>query len=329
MRLNLLTYFITFIALLCSCNNESEDFDISPISMSAETASSFSRAVLSTGMHDNFKVFVAVDIAGVRSPLITGYEVRYVGDRWSYVSPDQPYTYWVGSADRHLFVAGAPFDAVSSLSSSAMTIHLENNTESCVLASQPLQISRDAPEYGRVVDLHFGFSHCRVCVAFVKNSSSDVAISDVTLTPDEPIASKANMTYTYDWSTDTPTAAQSLTDVVTSAESFAFADVTIPAESSDAVLSATRYYCVPDASNPVGWSVSLVCDGENRSASFVNTATWESGKSYTYIFTLSGKTPKLVKVVSQDMFFDCNDIIPGGEFSDSDMTETDTNDSSL
>ena len=31
--------------------------------------------------------------------------------------------------------------------------------------------------------------------------------------------------------------------------------------------------------------------------------------------------PKLIKVITQDDFFDCNDIIPGGNFSNTEMTE--------
>ena len=52
------------------------------------------------------------------------------------------------------------------------------------------------------------------------------------------------------------------------------------------------------------------------------TYTWESGKNYIYIFTLEEKSPKLVKVISEELkYFDCNDIIPGGSFSNEDMTE--------
>ena len=55
----------------------------------------------------------------------------------------------------------------------------------------------------------------------------------------------------------------------------------------------------------------------------MNEQAWESGKNYMYIFSLDGKTPKLIHVLSGDMddYFDCNDIVPGGDFSNSDMTE--------
>ena len=98
--------------------------------------------------------------------------------------------------------------------------------------------------------------------------------------------------------------------------------MTIAAGTGDAVLSETRYYCVPDATNASGWTVSLTCDGEQKSGAFVNEYEWESGKNYIYIFSLEEKTPKLIYVLSGDMdYFDCNDTVPGGEFSGSDMTE--------
>ena len=108
----------------------------------------------------------------------------------------------------------------------------------------------------------------------------------------------------------------------TSAEAFSFADVTIPANNNtDAVTSTTYYYCVPDATNTNQWQVSLKCNGETKQASFVNSETWQSGKNYIYVFSISEKGPKLIKVISQDNFFDCNDIESGGEFSNKDMTE--------
>ena len=53
----------------------------------------------------------------------------------------------------------------------------------------------------------------------------------------------------------------------------------------------------------------------------MNNETWKSGKNYIYVFSLSEKNPKLVKVIEQDDFFDCIDIVSGGEFSDNNMTE--------
>ena len=147
-------------------------------------------------------------------------------------------------------------------------------------------------------------------------------ISDIKLTPDAAIASKASLTYSYDWSTDTPTATQQVNTTEKSADAFSFADVTIPANTTtDAVTSATYYYCVPDAANPKEWQVSLKCNGETKQASFVNNETWQSGKNYIYVFSISEQGTKLINVISQDNFFDCNDIVSGGEFSGDNMTE--------
>ena len=66
------------------------------------------------------------------------------------------------------------------------------------------------------------------------------------------------------------------------------------------------------------------CNGEEKTGTFENSYTWESGKNYIYVFSLGEKTPKLIEVISQDMkdmYFDCNDIIPGGNFSNTNMTE--------
>ena len=113
-----------------------------------------------------------------------------------------------------------------------------------------------------------------------------------------------------------------MTDKTTSSDSFSFSDVTIAAGTGDAVLSETRYYCVPDATNTTRWTVSLKCDDEQKSGTFVNEYEWESGKNYIYIFSLDEKKPKLIYVLSGELSdFDCNDIVPGGEFSGSNMTE--------
>ena len=112
-----------------------------------------------------------------------------------------------------------------------------------------------------------------------------------------------------------------MTQKTTNGDALAYDNVTIPANTADAVLSATRYYCVPDANNTVNWDITITCDGEQKSAAFVNNEIWESGKNYIYVFSLSEKNPKLVKVIEQELYFDCNDIVSGGEFSDNDMAE--------
>ena len=273
-------------------------------------------------MYDNFKVFAAAEKDGAQTVAMNGYEVNFVADDWSYVNDSQHLVYWNPNADSYLFTAGAPIDAVTSINATSVTLTLENNTTESVMAAEPLKIMNSSDDFGKRVNLRFAYAHCRVCVAFKKEGTENMTISDIKLTPDAAIASKASLTYSYDWSTDTPTATQQVNTTETSAEAFSFADVTIPASNtSDAVTSTTYYYCVPDASNPKGWQVSLKCNGETKQASFVNSETWQSGKNYIYVFSISEKGPKLIKVISQDNFFDCNDIESGGEFSNKDMTE--------
>ena len=273
-------------------------------------------------MYDNFKVFAASEKNGAQTVAMEGYEVKFVTDDWSYVNDNQHLVYWNPNADRYLFTAGAPIDAVTSINASSMTLTLENNTTESVMAAEPLKITNGSDDFGKRVNLRFAYAHCRVCVAFKKEGTEGMTISDIKLTPDAAIASKASLTYSYDWDTDTPTVTSTVSTTEKSADAFSFADVTISADNtSDAVTSATYYYCVPDASNPKGWQVSLNCNGDTKQASFENSETWQSGKNYIYVFSISEKGPKLVKVVSKDNFFECNDIVSGGEFSGDDMTE--------
>ena len=273
-------------------------------------------------MYDNFKVFSASEKNGAQTVAMDGYKVKFVTDDWSYVNDNQHLVYWNPNADRYLFTAGAPIDAVTSINATSMTLSLENNTTGSVMAAEPLKIMNGSDDFGKRVNLRFAYAHCRVCVAFKKEGTEDMTISDIKLTPDVAIASKATLTYSYDWSTDTPTAIQQVSTTEKSADAFSFADVTIPASNtSDAVTSATYYYCVPDANNTNQWQVSLKCNGETKQASFVNNETWQSGKNYIYVFSISDNGPKLIKVISQDNYFDCNDVIPGDSFSGDDMTE--------
>ena len=273
-------------------------------------------------MYDNFKVFATMEKDGAKTVAMNGYEVKFVDNDWSYVTDTQHLVYWNPNADSYLFTAGAPIDAVTSINATSMTLSLKNNKTGSVMAAEPLKIANNSDDFGKTVNLRFAYAHCMISVAFTKESTEDVTVTDITLTPDEEIASKASLTYSYDWSTETPTATQHVSTTETSADAFSFADVTIPANNTtDAVPSATHYYCVPDASNPKDWQVSLKCNGEIKSASFENSEIWQSGKNYIYVFSISEKGPKLIKVISQDNFFDCNDIESGGEFSNTDMTE--------
>ena len=315
------------LLLLVSCK-EADDISgddvpgYSPVMVSAAPVSPFTRAYIPQGMYDNFKVFAVSEKDGAQTVAMNGYEVKFVADDWSYVNDSQHLVYWNPNADSYLFTAGAPIDAVTSINATSMTLSLENNTTGSVMAAEPLKIENNSDDFGKTVNLRFAYAHCRVCVAFKKDGTEDMTISDIKLTPDAAIASKATLRYSYDWSTDTPKATQQVSTTETSAAAFSFADVTIPASNtSDAVTSATYYYCVPDANNTNQWQVSLKCNGETKQASFVNSETWQSGKNYIYVFSISEKGPKLIKVISQDNYFDCNDIESGGEFSNKDMTE--------
>ena len=290
--------------------------------VSAAPVTPFTRGYIPQGMYDNFKVFAASEKDGAQTVAMNGYEVKFVDNDWSYVNDSQHLVYWNPNADSYLFTAGAPIDAVTSINASSMTLSLKNNTTGSVMAAEPLKIENSSDDFGKTVNLRFAYAHCMVSVALTKESTEDVTITDITLTPDEEIASEASLTYSYDWNTATPTATSTVNTTEKSADAFSFADVTISADNTaDAVLSETHYYCVPDATNTNQWQVSLKCNGETKQASFVNSETWQSGKNYIYVFSISEKGPKLIKVISQDNYFDCNDVIPGDSFSGDDMTE--------
>ncbi|MCI7018175.1 MAG: fimbrillin family protein [Prevotella sp.] len=315
------------LLLLVSCK-EADDISgddvpgYTPVMVSAAPVTPFTRGYVANGMYDNFKVFAAAEKDGAQTVAMNGYEVNFVADDWSYVNDSQHLVYWNPNADSYLFTAGAPIDAVTSINATSVTLTLENNTTESVMAAEPLKIMNSSDDFGERVNLRFAYAHCRVCVAFKKEGTKDMTISDIKLTPDAAIASKATLRYSYDWSTDTPTATQQVNTTETSAEAFSFEDVTIPASNtSDAVTSATYYYCVPDATNTNQWQVSLKCNGDTKQASFVNSETWQSGKNYIYVFSISEQGTKLINVITQDNFFDCNDIESGGEFSNKGMTE--------
>ena len=325
-----LYYTITILSLSLLLNgcNEADEISgddvpgYSPVMVSADNVSPFTRGYIPQGMYDNFKVFSASEKDGAQTVAMDGYEVKFVADDWSYVNDTQHLVYWNPNADSYLFTAGAPIDAVTDINASSMTLSIENNTTGSVMAAEPLKIMNGSDYFGKRVNLRFAYAHCRVSVAFINESTENVTITDIKLTPGEAISSKAGLTYSYVWSTATPTVTSSVSIIEKSADAFSFADVTIPASNtSDAVTSTTYYYCVPDAANTNQWQVSLKCNRETKQASFENSETWQSGKNYIYVFSISEKGPKLIKVISQDMYFDCNDIVPGGEFSGDDMTE--------
>ena len=311
--------------LLFSCNKvddiPGEDISgKSPILVTADNVSPFTRANLPQGMCDNFKVYAASEKDGNRTEVMNGYEVSFVSKDWTYVNDSQPLMYWSNDADRYLFTAGAPISAVTAISGNSMTLRLENNTTESAMAAEPLKIENSSDDYGKTVNLRFSYAHCMVSVAFTRNATEGIAVTDIQLTPNAAITTKADITYTYDWNTS-PASTTKVTSKEKSIASFTFADVAIPSNSEIAVVSGTRYFCVPDASNTKDWTVSLKCNGEKKTGTFENSYKWQSGKNYIYVFSLGEKTPKLIKVISQDMYFDCNDIIPGGNFSNDDMTE--------
>lgn len=310
------------MALALGCSSGDEPSEGSAISLAAEADFAHSKGSVSAGMCDNFMVYAALEMDGTVQDVMKGYNVRFIDTDWTYLVDGQHLVYWNGSADRYMFTAGAPIDSVTSITATSMTLYMENNTRGSVLAATPLEVKNGSTAFGKPLTLDFNYVHSRISVAFVNNSPTETTITGIKLTPTAPIASEANMTYSYDWSGATPAATPQLDVTAYSSDSFTFADVTIPAGTADAVVSATRFYCIPCGTNPTGWTVEITLNGESKAATFVNDKVWEPGKSYMYIFSLSENSPKLVNVISyDDPAFDCTDIVPGGSFSNGDMTD--------
>lgn len=328
MRQTLDTVAAYIFALLVSSCAEMEEppgnspAGCSPILLTADSAVTRTRAGIPEGMYDNFKVYAISLKSGTPTVEMDNYEVTYQATGWTYETASQPLCYWKRDADAYRFTAGSPVSDVTSLDSHSLTLQMTNNLTGSALYSHPLVIEAADPEFGTAVNISFGYAHCRVRVAFIKDDTENVAVTGIRLTPDAPITSKANMTFSYDWEAN-PAAVTSLVSTTeTSSAAFTYADVNIPAHTGEPVPSATMHYCIPNAANPQGWQITLTCQGEAKAASFENNTPWESGKSYTYVFSLDAKTPKLVQVITGDEdFFDCEDILPGDSFTDNDMTE--------
>lgn len=308
--------------LVCGCG-EAEELTTGvtegrAIRLSADRVAS--RGYLPLGMCDNFKVFVVEDKGSETTRVMDGYDVRFVAGEWTYASPTQPLLYWSDDADSYRFTAGAPIDAVTDISLSSLTLTLENGPTQSAMAALPLKINRSDDAFGKMVNLKFGYAHCRVGVAFINETEADIAVKDISLTPSAAITTKGMLTLTYNWENATVT--PHLVATENSNLPLVFADVNAPAGIAAERASDTHHFVVPDGDNPTTWTVSLKCDGVERSASFENTTPWQMGKNITYIFKVGHKELKLVNVVSTDLdYFYCKDTENGGNFVVDEMTD--------
>ena len=238
-----------------------------------------------------FKVWGELCVASASEPLIQGYRVNYINNQWSYTQGDgtegQKMKYWSYSADEYRFHAGAPFERVEKITASSLTLQV-NKTRSqdgTTLFTQPYVVKRGNAQFGNTVNLKFTYANCRVNVAVKCKASKEVKVSDIKLTPPASVyyPDTCTMRLSYDWSKQRIF----LTSLTKQSEANApleFPEITIPAESANAVESSSPFYMIPDAGITGQWRATLKIDGIEREVLFTVDKGWESGKSYIYSF---------------------------------------------
>ena len=164
MKMLLLSLLLSIPLLLFSCDKADESsgenvLGDTPLLLSAEATPPATKSYIPSGMYDNFKVCAAMEKDGERTVVMNGYDVKFVSDDWSYVNDTQHLMYWNSFADRYLFTAGAPIDAVKAISPTSMTLLLENNTTGSAMAAEPLTIGYSSADFAKRVNLCFGYAH--------------------------------------------------------------------------------------------------------------------------------------------------------------------------
>ena len=240
-----------------------------------------------------FKVWGEVCVASSSEPLplIQGYKVNYINNQWSYTQGEgtegQEMKYWSYSADEYRFHAGAPFERVKDITASSLTLQVNATTfqDGTTLFTQPYVVKRGDAQFGNTVNLKFTYANCRVNVAIKCKASQEVTVSNIKLTPPASVyyPDTCTMRLSYDWSKQRIF----LTSLTKQSEANApleFPEITIPAESANAVESSSPLYMIPDAGITGQWTATLKIDGESRDVDFTVDKGWESGKSYVYSF---------------------------------------------
>ena len=271
-----------------------------------------------SSVFENFRVWASCVSEGVSTGVMEGYRVNYdVEQGWTYISgggtEGQELKYWNASASEFRFHAGAPQDRVFGISESGLVLDMESTQtlSNTSLYSMPYPVLRTDPSFGNTVNLLFRYANARINLSFRYLSDAEVSITDISLTPSSPYAVSGHLAFGYDWERISVTPG-ALTDVMTSSDPLAFSGVVIPAQSGEAIATASPWYMVPSADAKGQWTLSLKVNGEVKQTAFTIDRAWEPGKSYVYRFEYTPDA-NLVFVGTTTELFVGEDLQDGGE----------------
>ena len=218
---------------------------------------------------------------------------------------NQELQYWSYSATLYRFHAGAPFERVKAMDSSSLTLQMDTTTSisKTSLFSEPCLIKRGDPAFGSTVNLAFVYANSKVNLAFKCASLGDVSIKDIKLTPPSGAyyATSGKLELQYDW--DLPAVrVKTLTEVSYSDAPLAFPDVSIPAETTQAVQTPSPWYLIPQDSAKGQWKMSATIGESTKEVYFTLSKGWEAGKSYLFRFEYTDEA-RLVFLGTEECLF--------------------------
>ena len=298
-RLILLTIFLTG---LVACRKE----------VPADNPLVFTDVQTKVGLSSYYKDFKVWGycLAESGSNIMPGYKVIHddaLG--WCYTEiagiEGQELQYWSYSASLYRFHAGAPFERVKAMDSYSLTLQMDTTTSisKTSLFTEPCLIKRGDPAFGSTVNLAFVYANAKLNLAFKCASSAAVSITQIKLTPPSGAyyATSGKLELQYDW--DLPAVrVKTLTEVSYSDAPLAFPDVSIPAETTQAVQTASPWYLIPQASAKGQWKMSAIKDEVPYEVYFTISKGWEAGRSYLFRFEFTDEA-RLVFLGTEECLF--------------------------
>ncbi|MDD6473707.1 MAG: fimbrillin family protein [Bacteroidales bacterium] len=272
------------------------------------------RALLST-TYSSFKVWATTVSGESQTSLMDGYRVNYLGG-WTYTEGDgtdgQELQYWSYSIDSYRFHAGAPALRVTAGTATSLTLSLTSSASlgETTLYSEPYVVKNTDAAFGSTVSLKFNYANARINLAFKYASAGEVSITDIQLVPPAALATAATLAVSYNWvlpsvKTGTPGI------TATSTDPLIFANVTVPADSGDAVETSTPHYVIADPASKGQWTLKVKVNGTDKQTTFSLSKAWEPGKSYLYRFAYTDEA-NLVFEGTETELFTGDDPVDGG-----------------